>query len=258
MQLSRQFPFLDIDWRIPCLFSCIIVWKGDRFSRSRADAAKYKTLLNKLNIKVLSVTEPNIEGPQQILMDGINEAFAEYYSVELAAKIRRGMTQNILEGKYTGGLIPLGYRLSKETRTMEIVEEEVEIVRDIFDKYLYRGYTRNAIRSFYLERGHHFDKAAIIRTLHNEKYTGVWRTKLGVNETLFPAIIEKTVFQEAQNKLAINRQRGAHFKPKECFYLVGKLICGVCNSKFISTSGTSRNGQQFRYYTCPETKGKKR
>ena len=35
------------------LFDCVIVWKGDRFSRSRADAAKYKNILKKNNVRVL-------------------------------------------------------------------------------------------------------------------------------------------------------------------------------------------------------------
>ena len=29
-------------------FACVIVWKGDRFSRSRADAAKYKSELKRI------------------------------------------------------------------------------------------------------------------------------------------------------------------------------------------------------------------
>ena len=36
-------------------FDVIIVWKGDRFSRSRADAARYKGELKKLGIRVLSL-----------------------------------------------------------------------------------------------------------------------------------------------------------------------------------------------------------
>ena len=81
------------------LFEAVIVWKGDRFSRSRADAAKYKTMLKHLGIAVLSATEANLVGPEAVLMDGINEAFAEYYSVELAAKVVRGQDQNFLEGR---------------------------------------------------------------------------------------------------------------------------------------------------------------
>ena len=92
-------------------FDVIIVWKGDRFSRNRADAAKYKNELKKLNIQLLSATEANVTGPEAILMDGINEAFAEFYSVELAEKVNRGMLQNLLDGKYIGGPLVLGYKV---------------------------------------------------------------------------------------------------------------------------------------------------
>ena len=84
------------------LFDCVIVWKGDRFARNRADASKYKNELKKNNVRVLSATEANPEGAQAILMDGVNEAFAEYYSVELAEKVVRGMTENAIQGKYNG------------------------------------------------------------------------------------------------------------------------------------------------------------
>ena len=97
-------------------FEVIIVWKGDRFSRSRADAAKYKNILKKNNVKVLSATEANLEGAQAVLMDGINEAFAEYFSVELATKVERGMKQNVIEGKYNGGIMPLGYKLDENRK----------------------------------------------------------------------------------------------------------------------------------------------
>lgn len=90
------------------LFDVVVVWKGDRFSRSRADAAKYKSELKKLGIRVLSATEANVTGPEAVLMDGINEAFAEYFSVELAAKVERGMTQNVIDGKYNGGKTTVG------------------------------------------------------------------------------------------------------------------------------------------------------
>ena len=42
------------------LFRRVIVWKGDRFSRSRADAARFKGELNRLGVRVLSATEANV------------------------------------------------------------------------------------------------------------------------------------------------------------------------------------------------------
>ena len=39
------------------LFDTVIVWKLDRFSRNRYDSAKYKAMLRKNDVKVISATE---------------------------------------------------------------------------------------------------------------------------------------------------------------------------------------------------------
>jgi hypothetical protein len=39
---------------------------------------------------------------------------AEYYSVELAEKVKRGQTENVLKAKYNGGGAPYGYIIDDE------------------------------------------------------------------------------------------------------------------------------------------------
>ena len=39
------------------LFDMVVVWKLDRFSRDRYDSARYKVLLKKNNVRVVSATE---------------------------------------------------------------------------------------------------------------------------------------------------------------------------------------------------------
>lgn len=46
------------------LFSVVIVWKVDRFSRSRLDALKYKAILKKNGVKLVSATEAISDGPR--------------------------------------------------------------------------------------------------------------------------------------------------------------------------------------------------
>ena len=233
------------------LFDCVIVWKGDRFSRSRADAAKYKTLLKKLGITVLSATEANLEGPQAVLMDGINEAFAEYYSVELAAKVTRGQDQNFLEGRYNGGPVPLGYRLNPATHRMDVHEEEAKIVRDMFDRYVNHDQCPNQIHDYYEPLGYGLGKGGINKLLSNEKYIGIWRRKGQINRTVFPAIVDEELFRQAQEKRAKNQTRSKAFHSADRFILIGKAFCGHCGEALVSSTGTSRNGTKHRYYFCP-------
>ena len=88
-------------------FEVVIVWKLDRFSRNRFDAANYKNQLRKNGVKLLSATENISEGPEGILFESIIEGFAEYFSAELAVKVTRGMVENALKAKYNGGAVTL-------------------------------------------------------------------------------------------------------------------------------------------------------
>ena len=245
-------------------FDCIVVWKGDRFSRSRADAAKYKTMLKKLNIRVLSVTEPNIEGSQQILMDGINEAFAEYYSVELAEKINRGLDQNALDGKWNGGAVPLGYDHDPKTQKLSINEKEAEVVRKIFKLYTEDQLSANAIgvrlqkEGFVTKRGKLISKAGVYSVLTHECYTGVYHWRQYTVKNIFPPIIDEETYQAAQALLRKNRHsRGVKETGIE-YFLSGKLFCGKCGKKMVGRSGYGgHNHRKYYYYSCKDTHGKR-
>ena len=65
------------------------------------------------------------------------EGMAEYYSVELAQKVRRGQKETRLKGNYCGGGIPCGYRIEKIDGQKKYVinESEAAVVRRIFEEY---------------------------------------------------------------------------------------------------------------------------
>ena len=79
------------------LFEIVLVWKLDRFSRDRYDSAYYKHILKKHGIKVVSAKENISEGPEGIILESMLEGMAEYYSVELSQKIKRGQMENALK-----------------------------------------------------------------------------------------------------------------------------------------------------------------
>jgi hypothetical protein len=56
------------------------------------------------------------DNPESIILEAVLEASAEYYSVDLSQKIRRGMRDSAAEGQFTGGGIPFG-RLCKAKYT---------------------------------------------------------------------------------------------------------------------------------------------
>ena len=78
-------------------FDVIIVWKLDRFARNRYDSARYKMLLKKNDVRVISATEAISQGAEGIILEAVLEGMAEYYSADLSEKVSRGMKENALK-----------------------------------------------------------------------------------------------------------------------------------------------------------------
>jgi hypothetical protein len=92
-------------------FEAIVVHKFDRLARDRYDAVAYKTLWrSKLGIKVLSASEPSqdSDGALGMLVEGILEVVAHWYSLNLAAETRKGKREKAEEG-FWHGAAPTGY-----------------------------------------------------------------------------------------------------------------------------------------------------
>ena len=57
------------------LFDVVLVWKLDRFARNRYDSARYKNLLKKNGVKVLSACEQITDSPEGIILESMIEGF---------------------------------------------------------------------------------------------------------------------------------------------------------------------------------------
>ena len=133
------------------LFDIVLVWKLDRFARNRYDSARYKTQLKKNGVKLMSATEIISEGPEGIILESVLEGYAEYYSADLSEKVIRGMTENALKGKFTGGAIPFGYIINADHR-FEIDPLTAPFVAETFQRYN-DGQTMREIRDWLNEKG---------------------------------------------------------------------------------------------------------
>ena len=61
-------------------FDTLICWKVDRFGRNREESALFKGRLRRFGVKVLYAMEPIPEGSAGVLLEGMLEATAEWYS----------------------------------------------------------------------------------------------------------------------------------------------------------------------------------
>ncbi len=228
----------------------ILVYKLDRFSRNKYETAKYKKILKDNGVKLLSATENIPDTPEGIILESLLEGMAEYYSAELAQKVKRGMKETRLKGHFQGGIVPYGYTLNN--KKLEINEEHSKIVNHIYKQYsidvpvksIINGLTANGI----LYNSKPFKPNVIYKMLKNEKYTGIYKLDNQVYDNIYPQIISKDLFEKVRIKTEQNKIGS---KSTQTVYMFRyKLKCGYCGMPI--SSETSRNNYhvQFQYYKC--------
>ena len=63
-------------------------------------------------------------------------------------------------------------------------------------------------------------------------------------------IIPQELFDRVQERLALTKKAPAKNKAEDEYLLTTKLICGECERMMVGESGTSHNGETYRYYKC--------
>ena len=240
------------------LFDIVLVWKLDRFARNRYDSARYKTQLKKNGVKLMSATEIISEGPEGIILESVLEGYAECYSADLAEKVVRGQTENILKGRCNGGRGTFGYTLDSE-RKFHIDPLTSPFVLESFKKYN-EGSTMKEIRDWLNENGIKnpvggaFTYNSVEHMLKNRRYIGELKFRDVVVPDAIPPIIPLELFEDVQEKIAKNKKAPARRKAEDDYLLTTKLFCGYCGALMFGESGISRTGEVHRYYKCATAK----
>lgn len=239
-------------------FEMVIVWKLDRFARNRYDSAIYKAKLKKYGVKVVSVKENITDSPEGIILEGLLESMAEYYSANLSQNIRRGQRESIAKGKYCGGTPPFGYK----TQNGKLVADEktAPIIRYVFDQYA-QGVPKKQIIEALNQRGVRNENGKLLsyssfqRALHNTLYIGQYKYHGAVVPGLAERLVDDDTFNKVQERLKLTARAPAANKANVDYMLQGKVYCGHCGAAMCGESGRSKTGRIYYYYACS---GKKR
>lgn len=243
------------------LFNHVIVYKTDRFSRNKYDSAVYKKQLRDLGIKLHYAAENIPDGAEGVILESLMEGLAEYYSLELSQKIKRGMHESALKCKSTGGGRSLGYT-SDDDKNIIIHESEAKAVITVFHMFIAKhshASICNYLNNLGLKtaRGSEFNKNSVTRIITNEKYTGVYKYGDIKVEDGIPAIISKEVYYMAKQEME-NRKNNRQAKSERANYILSnKLICNECQSRMVGVSGTGKSGNKWYYYYCKNARARK-
>jgi len=261
------------------MFQCVIVHKLDRFSRDRFDSAYYKRHLKRFGIKLYSVLEHLDDSPESVILESVLEGMAEYYSKNLSREVMKGLKENALQCKHTGGLPPLGYDLASD-KTYKINVEEAKAVKMIYTMYLNGdGYSKiiDALKDIGIKtkRGQAFGKNSLNSILSNEKYTGTYifnrtlrvsnngrkRNVIKSDDEVIkipggmPEIIPAEMFERVRQRMEIGKHASGANSAKRVYLLSGKIVCGKCGHAMIGKTGRmGRNKSIYSYYECSARK----
>ena len=240
------------------LFDIVLVWKLDRFARNRYDSAHYEYQLERNHVKLVSATEPISDSPAGIMVKSMLTGMAEYYSAELSEKVVRGMTENVLKGKYNGGTIPIGFKVDEE-KFFQIDPLKAPFVVEAFQRYN-DGATMKELMNWLNDSGvttnrnQKFTYNSVQKPLTNKRYIGENHFKDIVMPDSIPAIVDKDLFEEVQQKIKKNSRAPARHKAEDDYLLTTKLFCGMCGAMMFGECGTGRNKVVHHYYKCATAK----
>ena len=234
-------------------FLYVIVYRLDRFTRNRYDSAIYKHKLKKNGVKVLSAMENIGDNPESVILEAVLEASAEYYSLELAQKVKRGMRESAMKGNSCGGVAPLGYK--SDGKRLVIDETKAPYVKKAFEDYAAGIPKRQIINELNAaglrnRNGKPYGNTALQVALQNEKYIGVVRWGDIVAEDACPALVDRETFDKVQARIKQNKRQAGKNKAKVEYLLTGKVFCGYCGETVTGVSGRGRHGDMHYYYCC--------
>ena len=231
-------------------WSYVIVYKLDRFSRNKYEATVHKNTLKNNGVKVVSAMENIPDSPEGIILESLLEGMNQYYSAELAQKVRRGMRETRLKGNYQGGALPYGYVACD--KKVIIDEEKAEIVRFIFEQFANGVIVREIIETLtangILHKGKPFPMNTIYGILKNEKYSGTYMLGEEVVDKIYPPIISQEIFSTVRAK--VNANKYGKRSVDVVYLLRHKMKCGYCGESIIAECGTSKMGDRRYYYKC--------
>ena len=242
-------------------FDILLVFMFDRLGRRDDETPFVVEWFVKNGIEVWSA----MEGQQRFdthvdkLLNYIRYWQASGESIKTSIRVKTRMEQLTQDGHYTGGIVPFGYRLEKRGRVnkknqavgdLVIVPEEAEIVRLVFQKYVYEGYGAQRLCRYLQEEGYRNKKGrnipttSINRMIKNPIYIGVIRNGESQSELLKEIqIIDEATFKRAQEIMEkrVTHHNDVPLNTRGQSLLVGNVYCGHCGNRLtLTTSGRKR------------------
>lgn len=240
-------------------FAYVIVYTFDRFSRDSYASAMYKHKLKTNGVRVLSAKERTDDSPAGVLMERVFEGFAEYYSLELAQKVKRGMRLNATKGIWPSGAAPFGYKKNEAGLLVQNPQQIPALIK-VFEMAA-QDYQFKQIADYLNMLGFRSPNARGQGLFTYDRVQTILRNPIAIGRFVWNdvtlenynncQVISEELFEAVQRRLQLKRRVGSKKLTKASNYaLARKIYCGNCGRPMNGSSGTSRSGTTHYYYRC--------
>ena len=265
----------------------VLVFKLSRFGRNAADVLNSLQLMQDFGVNLICV-EDGIDSSKDSgkLMISVLSAVAEIERENIRTQTMAGREQKAREGKWNGGFAPYGYRL--ENGELLIAEDEAEVIRVIFDRYIHSNDGVNGVAKYLNQHGYtkklrqngtlpgfsaSFVKSIIDNPIYmgkiaygrrrTEKKIGARNKMHVVAQSEFPvyegqhnAIVSEEDWNLAHEKRKVNAYRREKVNdPEHAHILSGILKCPCCGKSLYGnvSKAHSKDKKTRYYYYCKNT-----
>ena len=265
----------------------VLVFKLSRFGRNAADVLNSLQLMQDFGVNLICV-EDGIDSSKDSgkLMISVLSAVAEIERENIRTQTMAGREQKAREGKWNGGFAPYGYRL--ENGELLIAEDEAEVIRVIFDRYIHSNDGVNGVAKYLNQHGYtkklrqngtlpgfsaSFVKSIIDNPIYmgkiaygrrrTEKKIGARNEMHVVAQSEFPvyegqhnAIVSEEDWNLAHEKRKVNAYRREKVNdPEHAHILSGILKCPCCGKSLYGnvSKAHSKDKKTRYYYYCKNT-----
>lgn len=268
----------------------VMVYKLSRFGRNAADILNSLELLQTYDVNLICIEE-GIDSSQTSgkLLISVLSAVAEIERENILEQTMNGRREKARQGKWNGGPAPYGYMIKDEI--LSINDEEAEIVRTIYDKYVNTRLGYSGIAKYFNLQGikktprkesdiEEFSAHFIQLLIDNPVYCGKIaygrrskeRVKGKKNEYKLvkqkeyclvdgqhEGIISEELWQKAQEKrLATGIKYASKLGNERAHLLTGIIKCPKCGCGMYANRvcWTKKDGtyKEVMYYSCSRNK----
>src|SRR5690606_7639563 len=115
----------------------VVVYRVDRLSREPADYYAITAMLREAGVAIDAAAQPKEASPEGELLWDLSAILARYESLKLGARLKDMHRRLATQGRWSGGIVPYGWRrVRDENRTRLVLEpEEARWRRWIHEQY---------------------------------------------------------------------------------------------------------------------------